>query len=386
MVARVLFPFVGDSVGGSHISSLLLITNLDPARYEPLVVLQQTGPLSEHLDRSGVPYQTFKLPELAGQVASVTRIVRAQIKSLLKTRAYFHEQHIDIVHTNDLRMHLTWPVAARTRKIPSVWHQRVLLSRSRLWRAMPLVASSVICISDAVRQTLPPMRDIPVDVVHNPVDPVARDTLANTRQELREQFQIPTAAPLIGFVGNMTPQKRPLAFISASAEIVRITEQPVHFLIFGDDRGGLRAATEDRAATLGIADRVHFAGHRSPIEPWIGALDLLLAPGVGDGFGRTLIEAMIAGTAVVAVASGGHGEIIDHGVTGLLVARDDRIVLAQAAKQLLDNTDYRRALSQRAQQYAKTHFGVEQHAQKVMGTYDEMLWLRTNRSTHEIAL
>ena len=67
------------------------------------------------------------------------------------------------------------------------------------------------------------------------------------------------------------------------------------FVLFGDDRGGELRSTQELVRTLGIEGNVHFAGYRRPIEPWLTALDLLLAPGVGDAFGRTLVEAMLAG-------------------------------------------------------------------------------------------
>ena len=106
----------------------------------------------------------------------------------------------------------------------------------------------------------------------------------------------------------MTQQKRPNIFIHAAAQIASKSAEPVAFLMFGDDRGGQRAKSAQLAKKLGIADQVHFLGHKSPIEQWLAPMDLLLAPGVDDGFGRSLIEAMAAEVPVVAANSGGHPE------------------------------------------------------------------------------
>lgn len=60
---RVCFPFIGDDVGGSHISALKLIQNLDTSKVVPILVLQETaGPLAAFLQMEGQPFTGFPLP------------------------------------------------------------------------------------------------------------------------------------------------------------------------------------------------------------------------------------------------------------------------------------------------------------------------------------
>lgn len=369
MAERVLFPYVGDSVGGSHISSTLLIAHLDPARYEAIVVLQQEGPLADLLARKGIAYQIAPLPELAGEVPSLASIVRAELRCLPLTLGQLRRNDIALVHTNDLRMHLTWSLPAKLSGRPWIWHQRMLLSGSPLWRLLPFAAGRILCISKAVRDTLPPRARASSDVIYNPIE---IDAVGNEgyRPRLLEEIKAPQDAVIVGFVGNMTAQKRPLIFVEAAALIAQRSRGPLHFALFGDDRGGLRKQTEELVRTHGIANRVHFMGHRSPIEPWIGALDVLLAPGVGDGFGRTLIEAMLAGTPVIASDSGGHPEVIEHRVTGFLFPPDDPHALAAAAIDLLKDRPEAMALTKFARQYAINAFSADRHAAKVMSLYE----------------
>jgi glycosyltransferase involved in cell wall biosynthesis len=369
---RVLFPYVGDSVGGSHISSTLLIAHLDPARYEAVVVLQQEGPLADLLARMGITYQISPLPELAGEAPGFASIARAELRCLPSTLGLLRRNDITLVHTNDLRMHLTWSLPARLSGRPWIWHQRMLLSGSPLWQLLPFAAARILCISKAVQDTLPPRARAPSDVVYNPIE---IDAIGNDdyRPRLLEEIKAPQDAVIVGFVGNMTAQKRPLIFVEAAALMTRRSKRSLHFVLFGDDRGGLRKQTEELVRTHGIANRVHFMGHRSPIEPWIGTLDVLLAPGVGDGFGRTLIEAMLSGTPVIASDSGGHPEIIEHRVTGFLFPPDDPNALAAAAIDLLKDRPKAMALTKFARRYAIDSFSADRHADQVMSLYERVV-------------
>ena len=66
---NILFPFVGDSVGGSHWSAINLFTELQTRiNINPTIVLHiADGPLSKHLDSLGIPYDVVPLSNLAGQ-------------------------------------------------------------------------------------------------------------------------------------------------------------------------------------------------------------------------------------------------------------------------------------------------------------------------------
>src|SRR3546814_9556362 len=89
---------------------------------------------------------------------------------------------------------------------------------------------------------------------------------------------------------------------------------PVTGLLFGGTlQPGLDKAVLERAARLGIADRIRLMGFRHPSAPWMAACDALLVTAVEEPFGRTLIEAMLLRTRVVAANSGGNPEAIRHG-------------------------------------------------------------------------
>jgi glycosyltransferase involved in cell wall biosynthesis len=114
-------------------------------------------------------------------------------------------------------------------------------------------------------------------------------------------------------------------------------------------------------------------GFRYPPDPWYAACDLLVVPSVGEGFGRTLIEAMLVGTIAVAAASGGHCETIRDGETGFLVRPDDAQAFADRVCGVLERPDEIAALARRARLDAIERFGTGRHVQSVMKVYDALV-------------
>ena len=122
---KILFPYVGDSVGGSHHSSLLLVKGLnDENDVEAIVALHHgAGPLSEYLEGNQIPFLIAPVAPIAGSEQIIKQIVKMFVAAF--PLAMFLKKHsIDIVHVNDRRMHLTWLLAARVAGRKLVWHQR----------------------------------------------------------------------------------------------------------------------------------------------------------------------------------------------------------------------------------------------------------------------
>jgi glycosyltransferase involved in cell wall biosynthesis len=98
----------------------------------------------------------------------------------------------------------------------------------------------------------------------------------------------------------------------------RARATPVRLDIAGD--GPARAALEREATRLGVRDRITFHGHcsRAKVQGLLAGASMLAHPGANEAFGLAVLEARAAGVPVVAMASGGLPELVDHGRQGLL--------------------------------------------------------------------
>jgi glycosyltransferase involved in cell wall biosynthesis len=114
------------------------------------------------------------------------------------------------------------------------------------------------------------------------------------------------------------------------------------------------------ARRLGIEDRVWFTG-RVPLERVFGLLraaDVLVLNSTYEGLPHVVLEAMWAGVPVIATGVGGTAELIEHGVTGLLVPPADDGALRGAIQRLLADSAGRRTLATRAAEVARARFAL----------------------------
>lgn len=110
---------------------------------------------------------------------------------------------------------------------------------------------------------------------------------------VRAEFGIPAGAFVVGHVGRFTDQKNH-AFLLAIAAALLARAPDTYFLLVGE--GELRPAMQERAAHLGIADRVIFAGSRADVPRLMrGAMDAFVFPSKYEGLGLVLVEAQAAG-------------------------------------------------------------------------------------------
>lgn len=366
----ICFPFVHDSLGGSYISALNLVGQIDRRRFRPLIVLPDgSGQLARWARAAGLDFQV--LPTTSGR--SFGRRIFG-IAGLVK---YLRDLQIRIVHTNDGATHLSWGPAARLAGARLVWHHRHG-PEARSYRCVaPWLASEVIAVSRFAvsgRGLLGRRRSS--RVIHSPFDTsIATIDRQAARAMLLEGLDAGDRAWTVAYFGTLIQRKRPVGFVEAVATLIaRDPSIPVHGLMFGKPlEPGIEEAIRARAAALGIGDRIRLMGFRYPPERWLAGCDVLLVPAVDEPFGRTLIEAMLLGTPVVAAASGGNPEAITDDVTGLLVPPDRPAACAAALERLYRDPALAGSLAKAAQRDALARFSLEGHARAVMRVYDQLL-------------
>jgi glycosyltransferase involved in cell wall biosynthesis len=147
---------------------------------------------------------------------------------------------------------------------------------------------------------------------------------------------------LIASVGRLDPQKNPLALIDSFASAFTATPA-AHLLLAGD--GTLREAARQRAASHGLAARVHFLGVQTETAALLNAADLFALASDWEGTPLAVMEAMAAGLPVVATCVGGVPELVHHNEAGLLVSRGDTAAFAQSLARLAADPGLRAAMS-----------------------------------------
>ncbi len=335
------------------------------------MVLHEAGPLANYLSERSIPYKQVFCRWRWDQHKSAVGRGRAILAPARRLAATLRRQRCTIVHTNDVRMHVLWSGPARLAGANHLWHQRSRYAASCLTRLALLAAQQVVCISQFSADTMPAFMRRSAIVAPNPFVVAAADR-ARARAAMLAACAAPPNAVVVGFVANLTLQKRPAQFIAAAQWLALALPGPVVFPLLGADRDGLEPELRQQAAMLKIGERVKFLGFKDPIEPWLAGCDLLLVPAVEDAFGRTLVEAMAVGTPVVATNSGGHPEIVVDGHTGLLVPTDDPAAMATAALRVLQGSGLAARLTETARAIVVPRYSLVSHVAAMTSIYQEI--------------
>ena len=179
----------------------------------------------------------------------------------------------------------------------------------------------------------------------------------------KEDYSLSKPAKLL-HIGRFNGQKNHKGLLEAFAQIVK-TFPDCCLQLIGD--GDLEAETKDNVKSLGLQEKVLFLGNQTNVYPFLQAADLFLLPSKFEGMPMTIIEAMGTGLPIVASAVGGVPDMLEDGVSGMLVPCDPDAV-AQAVLQLLQKKDLREKLGTNARKDSEK-FSAEYMAQRYCDIY-----------------
>jgi len=137
--------------------------------------------------------------------------------------------------------------------------------------------------------------------------------------------------------------------------------------------GPLRAAIEKAVSQRGLADQTSFLGTRADVAELLAECDVLVLSSDYEGLGLTVLEAMAAAKPVAATAVGGVPELVENGVSGILVPRRDPEALARAILRLARDPELRRRMGQEGQRRALARFDISRTAREYEALYLEFL-------------
>ena len=317
-----------DHPGGAEVGLLRLASRLRERDWEVTLTSPREGPLSE----AGYPWLRLDVGGLgAGEgaraVASWPRALRLA-------------QRFDVVYLNSTVCGRLLPAL---RGVRSVLHVHDIVDRvPRHWAQADVVLADSQAVADR-------LDGLDAHVVYCPVelDP----------PQAEAPWEHANGGPVVGFVGRIEPRKGVLDLIAA-APAIRAASPGAEVVIVGDDPWD--AFPDYLAQVRAARDVVHVPWHDNA-PGLMRHFDVLVAPSHQEPFGTVISEAMAVGTPVVATRVGGLAEVVDDGVTGLLVEPGEPGALAAA---VLDVLKRREAMSAAARQAAQ-RFGADAYAERV---------------------
>lgn len=378
---HVLLPFVGDSVGGSHRSVLELYRELVSRGVDVGFVLhQKEGPLADLLRQEGIEFIHFPITKLAGESPGLVGIGWRMLKNLIPIARFLLREKATIVHGNDLRVNLTWSLPARCIGVSYLWHQRTVLSSAPVWLAIRLLSNRFVAISKYVYDSLP--RNIPEihkRLIENPFVTDNKFDSLLAKKWLESKYSIPEYRFLIGYVGRLLPRKDVPTLLQAFRRVQvalrggfgGVSVKP-YLVIAGAADSDYAKELETMVRKLEIDRDVAFLGFSSEPERVLAGLDVAAMPSLCEAFGRTLVEAMLQETAVVASDAGGHREIVSDRYTGWLFPPGDVDKLSHMLLMLIRNRAALDAVARQGWLHATARYGITSHTDAILNIYDEI--------------
>jgi glycosyltransferase involved in cell wall biosynthesis len=384
----ILFIHHANDMYGADIGLIHSIQSLDRQEYFPIVILpadMPTGMLSPELERLGVEYHFANLGILRRKYLKPRAILRLAIellKGIAYVRSIARDRRVALVYTNTF-VTVSGAIGGKLAGVPVLWHIREILSLPRpvrwlLCKTLGLCADRVVCISKAVRDSV--LKEAPnlarkSVVVYNAVSVAANDGVGKDIG-LREELRLPQGAPLVGMVGRISHWKGQEILAEAAALVLR-NHRDAHFVAvgsyFADESHYLQKLTS-LISDLGLDGKFHLVGYRSNVTDVYRALDVFVLPSMKpEPFGRVTVEAMMQGRAVIATNHGGTVELIEDGVTGMLVPPSDTTALAAAIESLLVARPMREKMGRAAALYAKQNFGLPGYGSQMRNIINELV-------------
>lgn len=229
----------------------------------------------------------------------------------------------------------------------------------------------VACVSGSLRDALvemPSMTGADIRVVHNGVDVDAFEGADG--RAVRREHGIPEDAVLVGALGNMRPPKDYPTLLRAAARLA--PDRRLVFAVVGMESDPMHRELLRLRDRLGLADRLSFWGFRSDIPEVMAAFDILAISSSSEGFSLAAVQAMAAGTPVVATRSGGPEEILTDEEDGLLVPTRDPEALAAAIGRVASDPALSDRLSSAARRTAAERFSLTTMLDRYDALYGEL--------------
>ena len=295
------------------------------------------------------------------------------LKTVQTVERYAREQKIDLIHTHLTDADIVGRLVGRRLKLPvlftlhNVPHNYVRQRWDRYWLERLTArywATHLVAVSPMIRELfisewhIPPSR---ISAINNSVQ---MEPFLAVVEGVPEKREFP--GPIIANVARFNPQKAQHILLAAAALV--IAQIPTaHFLMVG--KGHLEQALRQQAQDLGIAANVIFTGVRHDIPQVLAQTDVFALSSNWEGLPLSVIEAMAAARPVVVTSVGGNTELVESGISGLVVPPDSAPALAQALLTLLQDEKRRLAFGRSARQRVQHLFSPTQFIQQYEQLY-----------------
>jgi len=391
----VLYMETGTSQGGSFESLFQTLRVLDRRSYDPIVVYLNPNRFTDELNRMGIwnyvlfdpvysrqkgsviPRILSKGSQLAGAYGGRVSILYeflTHFSTIVQIGRVVNRHAVRILHANDqINRDFFCLFVCAFKGIRCISHIRSPDTRgfnkwkagyanARVWRYVSYSEERRdVWIKAGLESTK-------CSVVCNGIDTTEEVRARNISQA----YGLTRRGPVIGSVGTVIPE-RGYDFLVKSFKLLLEEKPDCTLLIVGGGTKKNLARLSDLIRSLNLHDQVLLPGPTPDGKGTIAALDVLVLPYRNEPFGRTLLEAWLVGTPVIATDFGGIGKVIRRGENGLLVSYGDVAGLKSAILSILDDRALRERFREEGRRTVRQGFDIRKTVGQIEALYRECM-------------
>ncbi len=356
-------------IGGAEKLLLSFIKKLNRSKYNVITAyLNGEGKLAGDFRKAGFKVFNLRMRN------------RMDLGAVIRLYRFLKRENIGILHTHLIQADLcgfiagkmaSVPVIISTKHNPDEFRKRFSIC-VRLDGIFSNHSDRVIAVSHAVKDFLVKWEKISegkFTVIHNGVN-LEEFSIDTDIAEKKRELGINLSSKVVGSVGRLDRQKGHVFFLKAIPKILEDFSD-IRFIFVGE--GPLRSKLEKMASELRVNQNIIFTGIRPDVADILSILDIFVLPSIFEGFGIVLLEAMAIGKPVVASRVGGIPEIVDHGLTGILIEPANPSAIAGSVVKLLKNPVEAKRIANAGRAEVGRRFTADAMARKIEGVYDEIL-------------
>jgi len=361
----VIVPTAG--FGGVERVSVDLMTHASRAQFDVRALFLDGGPMADEARARGIPvdvaWERTGLEPLWHRAQLLVRRIR--------------KVWPDLIHVTGFTPLLETLVAGRITRTPVVWHQQDPSSEGFDRKRFVVVTALPPAVTifgtqvarDVISGRIPTLRR--THLITNGVVP-PEEILGGV--ETRARLGLSSSARLVTMVSRLEPRKGPQVLVR-SVPAIAAAAPDVQVVLAGPATAAELAELRRLADGACVLDRVVFTGAITDELKWglLAESDVVVHPSLHEPFGLVIVEAMFAGTPVVAARSWGPEWIIDPGRTGLLVEVDEADCLASAVGLLLEDPVHARKLADAAESKARTRLSFDRVCRDIGAAWSSLL-------------
>ncbi len=366
---RIVFVITGLGIGGAEMQVLELAKRLHSRRW-PISVVSMIAPkpLAERFKEAGLEV------EFLGMRAGIPDPM-----GLLRLGLILRRHRPEIVHSHMVHANLLARAARMLVRVPVVVCTAHSMIEGACWREWAYrltdrFATLTTTISQAAVERYVRVGAVPekrLRLLPNGVDVQHFHPDQNSRTAKRAELRLESHFAWLA-VGRLVPAKNYALLLRAFAS----ARNPNARLIIAGD-GLLRPQLEYLARQLDISTQVHFLGARNDVMELMNAADAYVMSSDWEGMPMVLLEASATGLPIVATHVGGNAEVVQHGLTGLLVPPQQEEALADAMRTMTTMPPAKRVLMGRSgRELTSVHYNVE----SVVDCWESLYWELLNQA------